>query len=79
MAKTEFSRPVAADGWPSAGLAKIQEVVLASGLSRSKIYAMLGTGELPSVRFGKSRRVPWPVVRERFLRCDIAAVPARGI
>lgn len=67
MAKTEFTRPTAEDGYPISGLAKIGEVVVASGLSRSKVYAMLSSGELPSLRFGKSRRVAWQVVRELFL------------
>ena len=67
MAKTEFTRPTAEDGYPISGLAKIAEVVVASGLSRSKVYSMLMTGELPSVSFGKSRRVPWSAVRAMFL------------
>jgi excisionase family DNA binding protein len=28
-------------------------------LSRSKVYAMMDLGELPYVKFGKSRRIRW--------------------
>ncbi len=33
------------------------------GLGRSKVYAMLASGELPSVRIGKSVRVPTEALR----------------
>lgn len=38
-------------------LLKIPEVAKILALSRSKVYGMLESGELPSVRFGKNRRV----------------------
>ncbi len=34
------------------------------GLGRSKVYAMLASGELPSVRIGKSVRVPTQALRQ---------------
>ena len=34
------------------------EVAEALGLGRTMIYELLATGELPSVRFGRSIRVP---------------------
>jgi excisionase family DNA binding protein len=33
-------------------------------ICRSKAYAMVASGELPSVRFGKSVRVPVSALRE---------------
>lgn len=68
---TEFrrddqGRAVLADGYPAAGLAVIDEVVAVSGLSRSKVYSMLDR-EIPTRRFGRSRRVEWAVVRKLFL------------
>lgn len=34
------------------------EAAAALGITRSKVYELLQTGELPSVRIGASRRVP---------------------
>jgi excisionase family DNA binding protein len=34
------------------------------GLSRSKVYALLAAGELPSVRIGEAMRVPVLELRE---------------
>jgi len=69
--KKEIQKPLAADGWPVSGMAQIDEVCAASSLSRSKVYSMLTSGELPSVRFGRSRRVSWATVRRMFLvDCD---------
>ena len=33
-------------------------------LSRSKVYAMMDAGELPFVKFGKSRRIRWSDVQK---------------
>ncbi|MDP9315473.1 MAG: helix-turn-helix domain-containing protein [Chloroflexota bacterium] len=38
-------------------LLRPDEVAAALGLSRSRVYELLGSGELPSVRIGKSIRV----------------------
>lgn len=56
-------RPVAADGWPVAGLARIDEARLYLGLSRSKLYSMLQQGLLSSQTFGKARRIRWAELR----------------
>lgn len=40
-------------------LATINEAAQFLRVSRSKIYLMLETGDLPSVRFGTARRVRW--------------------
>lgn len=39
-------------------LLKAAEVAQLLGLGRSKVFAMLGVGELPVVRMGRSVRVP---------------------
>ena len=58
-------RPVAADGYPVAGPAKISEVIAVSTLSRSAVYAMLDN-DLPTKYFGRSRRVDWADIRRKF-------------
>ena len=65
--RDERGRVIAADGWPVSGLATISEAMAVSGLSRSKVYSMLSKGELESRTFGKSRRIPWPILRETFM------------
>lgn len=40
----------------------LSTVPIAAGflsISKGKLYAMLHSGECPSVRFGKSVRIPW--------------------
>ncbi len=39
-------------------LLRPREVAMATGLSRSMVYELIGRGELPSIRVGKSVRVP---------------------
>jgi len=39
-------------------LLRPREVAAATGLSRSMVYELIGRGELPSIRVGKSVRVP---------------------
>ena len=65
-ARDQSGRLLAHDGWPVGGLASVKDVCHASSLSRSKIYAMIESGELPVLRFGRAVRVPWRVVREVF-------------
>ena len=45
-------------------LLRAEEVRQALGLSRSKIYEMMASGELPVVRIGRSVRVPADALRE---------------
>ena len=61
--KDEHGRPIADDGWPSGGLARIAEAQAFLGLSRSKIYGLLCDGSLSAVRFGKSKRIRWSDLR----------------
>lgn len=39
-------------------LLRPQEVVSVTGWSRSKVYGMAASGELPSIRSGRSVRIP---------------------
>jgi len=39
-------------------LLKPEEAAEALSIGRSKVYELIGTGELPSVRIGASRRIP---------------------
>jgi excisionase family DNA binding protein len=64
LRRDEKGRPIAADGYPLTGLASVAEVVAATGLSRSQIYAMIQRGDLATKRFGRSVRVPWHLLRE---------------
>lgn len=45
-------------------LLKPMEAAEALGFSRSRIYLMLSSGELPSLRCGRSVRVPVDALRE---------------
>lgn len=65
--RDEHGRPIAEDGWPISGNAKVSEAAVAGALSESKVYLMISRGELPTQRFGRSVRIPWSVVRERLL------------
>ena len=69
--RDDKGRPIAEDGWPISGLACIDEVIAASGLSRSKIYQGMASGNIPSRRFGRSKRVEWAVVRRLFLAPEL--------
>lgn len=43
-------------------------------LSRSRTYELLASGELPSVKIGRSRRIPEELLREYIARlCERAA------
>jgi excisionase family DNA binding protein len=41
------------------GLARVLEAAQFLSVSRSKVYAMMDGGDLPYVKLGKSRRIPW--------------------
>jgi predicted DNA-binding transcriptional regulator AlpA len=69
--RDERGRVLAADGYPTAGLASITEAVSVSGLSRSMIYLMINRGELETKRFGKSRRITWASIRQTFLSSEV--------
>lgn len=44
-------------------LVRVEEAARILSLSRSTIYEMLDSGELPSVRRGSARRIPLAAVR----------------
>lgn len=46
------------------GLQRITETARFLGVSRSLIYRLINDGSLPTVRIGRSRRVPIRAVRE---------------
>jgi len=70
--RDEHGRVVAADGYPTAGCAKMAESQAVSGLSKSKLYNMIGSGELETKTFGKSRRITWASLRKAFLSSEVA-------
>ncbi len=39
-------------------LVRVEETARLLGISRSKVYMLIASGELPSVLIGRSRRVP---------------------
>ena len=45
-------------------LVRVEEAARILSLSRSTVYEMLDTGELPSVRRGAARRIPVAALRE---------------
>jgi excisionase family DNA binding protein len=53
------------------GFADAHEAATFLGLSRSSVYKLMETGELPYAKFGKSRRIPWRALREYAARCLI--------
>ena len=73
LKRDESGRLLAPDGWPVGGLATVNEVVTATGLSRSTIYQMIDTGDLTVRRFGRAVRVPWATVRTVFIGGDDCA------
>lgn len=51
---------IVSDGIPKQqGLSTIPVAAGFLSISKGKLYAMLNSGECPSVRFGKSVRIPW--------------------
>lgn len=45
------------EGAPQRLLLRIPEVAETLGIGRTKIYEMIATGELPTIRFGRAVRV----------------------
>ncbi len=48
----------------SEGLLTVKKAAEFLSISRSKLYALMGNGELPFVKIGRSRRVPRQAVVE---------------
>ena len=62
--RDERGRPIAEDGYPISGLASVNEVSALTSLSIGQVYKMVHAGDLESIRFGRSVRVPWTALRE---------------
>ena len=37
---------------------------ISPGMSRAKVYTLMGSGELPFAKIGKCRRVPWAALEK---------------
>lgn len=48
------------------------EAAEAIGIGRSKVYELLASGELPSIRIGSSVRVPVDALRDWIARKQVA-------
>jgi len=61
-------------------LLKPEEAAELLSIGRSKIYELIGTGELASVRIGTSRRIPADALAEfvRELRSPVASPVGTG-
>jgi excisionase family DNA binding protein len=59
------------------GLLKIAEAANLAALSKSKIYLLLNDGTLPSVRVGRTRRIPRNALL-RYLKSQICASTTEG-
>lgn len=46
------------------GFATVEQAKAFLNISRASIYAMLAKKQIASVKFGKSRRIPWGALRE---------------
>jgi excisionase family DNA binding protein len=46
------------------GLQRISDAARFLGISRSLVYRLINSGALPTVRIGRSRRIPIRAVRE---------------
>ena len=52
------------EGAPKRLLLRIPEVAETLGIGRTKIYEMIATGELPTVRFGRAVRVSFTTLQK---------------
>lgn len=61
-------------------LLKPEEAAELLSIGRSKVYELIGTGELASVRIGTSRRIPADALAEfvRELRSPVASPVSTG-
>jgi excisionase family DNA binding protein len=61
-------------------LLRVEEAAEALQMSRSKLYEMIASGEIPSVTIGRSRRVPAEALRRRVDErlADQSVPPTRG-
>lgn len=57
-------KPIGQEELMNGGLQRVSEAAGFLGVSRSYIYKLIREGVLPSVKLGKSRRVPVQAVRD---------------
>jgi len=58
-------------------LLRAEEVARLLGIGRTKVYELIGRGELPVVRIGRLVRVPRAEL-EQWIRDRVVGVPASG-
>ncbi len=51
------------------GNAKIEEACKFLGVGRSTIYVLTESGQLPFIKIGKCRRIPWRALRQFNASC----------
>ena len=56
--------------YPADGLAKVNEACAFLRLSRDAIYKLIQSGELPSMKVGRSRRIRWDDIHAMTKRRD---------
>ncbi|MGE0610344.1 MAG: helix-turn-helix domain-containing protein [Pirellulales bacterium] len=61
-----------ADDTHHENLAVVAKVATYLSLSRSKVYALMDAGELPFIKFGKSRRIRWSDVEALVAKNTVA-------
>jgi excisionase family DNA binding protein len=57
-------------------LLKIEEVVRILSLGRSQVYKLITSGELRSIKIGRSRRIPRQALAEFLAKLEAASGPA---
>ena len=70
MASTE--RPQAIDQYHPAQLFRAEKVAALLDVSRTKVFELIRSGELRSLKIGGSRRIPLSAVEEYLARRTIA-------
>jgi len=59
-------------------LVRVEEAARILSLGRSKIYELMGSGELPSVTCGKARRIPLAALVQWVADHTVLGVAAHG-
>lgn len=59
------------------GLQRISDTARFLGISRSLVYRLINSGVLPTVRIGRSRRIPIRAVHELAATNLVCASPSR--
>jgi excisionase family DNA binding protein len=57
-------------------LLKIEEVVRILSLGRSQVYKLITSGELRSIKIGRSRRIPREALADFVASAEAASAPA---